>query len=350
MFELLKTEIIKVPKRTDDLSAETAGVSLLGEKLDRVEMNRWSKAKLLRCFRIVMMLSVVLAVVYTAITSFQQLRQEGFDFLAVNYGWWIGAVGVYIGTMFLSCCFWFRVLLALGQKPKFGSALLAFFASQLGKYVPGKAMVVVIRTDLIRGDDVRTAPAAASVFVETLTWIFVGSVIGSLLLVTQFEGQIFLKTIGVALAMIAGVLTWPPIFRRIALKLGVVKGRKAKKILNGLNFQTMSFGWLLMTLGWCLNGLSLWMVIKGLPGTAVAISDFSLVMVCVSLATVAGFVSLLPGGLGVRELVMIPLLGSQFGAVTAIVAAIVIRVIWLTAELATSGIIYGCRGAIGKVP
>ena len=254
-------------------------------------------------FRIVMMISVVLAVVYTAITSFQQLRQEGFDFSAVKYGWWIGAVGVYVGTMFLSCCFWFRVLIALGQKPKFGAALMAFFASQLGKYVPGKAMVVVIRTDMIRGDEVSTAPAAASVFVETLTWIFVGSVIGSLLLVLQFEGQTLLKTIGVLLAIIAGTLTWPPIFRWIALKLGVVKGRKAKKLLRGLNLQTMSFGWLLMTMGWCLNGLSLWMVLKGLPGTAVAISDYSLAMVCVSLATVAGFVSLLPGGLGVRELV-----------------------------------------------
>ncbi len=350
LLEQPKTEIIKVPNQTDDTLAKTSGVSSADPKSGGSEGNRWGKAKLVRFFRIVMMISVVLAVVYTAITSFQQLRQEGFDFSAVKYGWWIGAVGVYVGTMFLSCCFWFRVLIALGQKPKFGAALMAFFASQLGKYVPGKAMVVVIRTDMIRGDEVSTAPAAASVFVETLTWIFVGSVIGSLLLVLQFEGQTLLKTIGVLLAIIAGTLTWPPIFRWIALKLGVVKGRKAKKLLRGLNLQTMSFGWLLMTMGWCLNGLSLWMVLKGLPGTAVAISDYSLAMVCVSLATVAGFVSLLPGGLGVRELVMIPLLGSQFGAVTAIVAAIVIRVIWLTAELATSGIIYGCRQAIGKVP
>lgn len=350
LLEQPKTEIIKVPNQTDDTLAKTSDVSSADPKSGGSEGNRWGKAELVRFFRIVMMISVILAVVYTAITSFQQLRQEGFDFSAVKYGWWIGAVGVYVGTMFLSCCFWFRVLIALGQKPKFGAALMAFFASQLGKYVPGKAMVVVIRTDMIRGDEVSTAPAAASVFVETLTWIFVGSVIGSLLLVLQFEGQTLLKTIGVLLAIIAGTLTWPPIFRWIALKLGVVKGRKAKKLLSGLNLQTMSFGWLLMTMGWCLNGLSLWMVLKGLPGTAVAISDYSLAMVCVSLATVAGFVSLLPGGLGVRELVMIPLLGSQFGAVTAIVAAIVIRVIWLTAELATSGMIYGCRQAIGKVP
>ncbi len=350
LLQLPKTEIIKVPNQTDDTLAKTSNVSPADPKSGGSEANLWDKAKLIRLFRIVMMSSVLLAIVYTAITSFQQLKQEGFDFSAVKYGWWFGAVGVYIGTMFLSCCFWFRVLIALGQKPNFGAALMAFFASQLGKYVPGKAMVVVIRTDMIRGDEVGTAPAAASVFVETLTWIFVGSVIGSLLLVLQFEGQMLLKTIGVLLAIIAGTLTWPPIFQWIALKLGVVKGRKAKKLLSGLNLQTMSFGWLLMTMGWCLNGLSLWMVLKGLPGTAVAISDYSLAMVCVSLATVAGFVSLLPGGLGVRELVMIPLLGSQFGAVTAVVAAIVIRVIWLTAELATSGIIYGCRQAIGKVP
>jgi uncharacterized membrane protein YbhN (UPF0104 family) len=55
---------------------------------------------------------------------------------------------------------------------------------------------------------------------------------------------------------------------------------------------------------------------------------------------VAGFVSLLPGGIGVRELVMIPLLGARFGSVTAVVAAVVIRLVWLTAELVTSGIIY----------
>ena len=50
-------------------------------------------------------------------------------------------------------------------------------------------MVVVIRTDMIRGDQVRIAPAAASVFIETLTWLFVGSVIGCLLLMFLFHDQ-----------------------------------------------------------------------------------------------------------------------------------------------------------------
>ena len=290
-----------------------------------------------------MAILVAVAIVYTAIKASKQLRDSDFDFSQVDYHWWLVAIVVYIATMNLSCLFWHRVLLALGQKPKFANSLLAFFASQLGKYVPGKAMVVVIRTDMIRGEEVLTAPAAASVFVETLTWIFVGSAIASLLLIFRFQDQIALQITAAALTVVAGVLTWPPFFRRIALKIGAVRGRKVAKTFEGLNLSTMSFGWIVMTVGWCLNGLSLWLVIKGLPGADITVSDFPLTLACVSLATVAGFVSLLPGGIGVRELVMIPLLGARFGSVTAIVAAIVIRVVWLAAELLTSGIIYVYR-------
>ena len=286
---------------------------------------------------------VAVAVIYTAIKSNHQLRESDLDFTQVNYFWWVTAIGVYIGTMMLSCLFWYRVLRAMGQRPNFAAALLAFFASQLGKYVPGKAMVVVIRTDMIRGDEVKTAPAAASVFVETLTWIFIGSAIASLLLMFQFRDQVVLQISAGMITIIAGVLTWPAVFRAIAIKMGAARGRNAARMFEGLTLATMSFGWAVMTLGWCLNGASLWLVLKGLPGTEVSLSDYPLTLACVALATVAGFVSLLPGGIGVRELVMIPLLGARFGSVTAIVAAIVIRVVWMAAELLTSGIIYWYR-------
>ena len=302
-----------------------------------------SRIKWVTLFRGLMAISVVAAIAYTAVKASRQLDESDFDFSRANYLWWVLAVAVYVLTMLLSCLFWHRVLISLGQHPQIGRSLLAFFASQLGKYVPGKAMVVVIRTDMIRGDDVRTAPAAASVFVETLTWIFVGSAIASLLLIFRFQDQLALQITAGALTLVAGVLTWPSIFRRIASKMSSVRGRNASKIFDGLNLGTMGFGWALMAVGWCLNGLSLWLVLKGLPGTEVSSSDYPLSLACVSLATVAGFVSLLPGGIGVRELVMIPLLGARFGTITAIVAAVVIRIVWLAAELLMSGTIYVYR-------
>jgi len=286
---------------------------------------------------------VVAAIVYTVVKSGGQLRESDFDIRDVDWTWWVCSLACYVGTMVFSCLFWHRVLLAFGQCPRAIDSFLAFFASQLGKYIPGKAMVVVIRTDLIRGDQVKTGPAAASVFVETLTWIFVGSAIASLLLIFRFCDQVVLQITAGLLTLAAGLLTWPPIFRRIALKIGGIGGRKIVKTFDGLNLRTMSYGWTLMTVGWCLNGLSLWLVLRGIPDTNVLWSDYPLALACVSLATVAGFVSLLPGGIGVRELVMIPLLGPRFGPVNAIVAAVVIRIVWLAAELMTSGTIYMLR-------
>lgn len=299
----------------------------------------WVKA-----FRLLVFLITFLAIGYLVYQSADQLRTSEIDFGNIGYQWWALAVVSYGIAMLLSNAFWYRVLRALGQHPRVIDCIAAFFASQLGKYIPGKAMVVVIRTDMIRGDKVQLKPAIASVFVETLTWIFVGSVIASLLLVFRFQQYRVLQVVAALLMLVAGVLTWPPIFRKIAAKLSSLGNpKKAAKVFAGLNFSTMSFGWAVMGLGWCFNGLSLWLVLQGLPGTEVAAVHYELALACVSLATVAGFVSLLPGGVGVRELVMIPLLSPVVGSANAIIAAVIIRLVWLTAELTTAGIIFGWK-------
>ena len=311
-------------------------------------------------FRTIIALFVALTVLYTGWKISDQLKTSGFDSRKINWGWISAAVVSYVSAMTLSWMFWHRVLLAIGQRAPLGKTLLAFFASQLGKYVPGKAMVVVIRTDMIRGlstsvrlggvdsqqefNTIQTGPAAASVFVETLTWLFVGSALGCLLLMIQFREQRWLLIAAALVTIVAGGLTAPPVFQAIARRLGVGRGndfgKTADALLAGLNWPTMIFGWLVMTLGWCLNGLSLWLVLYGMGDTGIKIEDYPLTLTCVCHATVAGFVSLLPGGIGARELVLIPLLGARFGSVHAVIAAILIRLVWLGAELLTSGIIY----------
>ena len=251
----------------------------------------------------------------------------------------MGAVVSYVAAMFLACVFWHQILIALGQRPQFSRTMLAFFASQLGKYVPGKAMVVIVRTDIVNGPLVKTAPAAASVFVETLTWVFIGSVVACLLLPFQIAASPALQYTAWGLAIVAGALTSPPIFRKIASSLLKAKVGDVD-FLDGLNLKTLSVGWMLMSVGWLLNGLCLWLIVKGLPGTGIVGADFGLTLTCVSLATVAGFVSLLPGGLGVRELVIIPLLGARFGVPTALIAAIMLRLVCLGSEALSAGIIY----------
>ncbi len=50
--------------------------------------------------------------------------------------------------------------------------------------------------------------------------------------------------------------------------------------------------------------------------------------------------SLLPGGLGVRELVLNALMVPEFGEVKALISAVLLRLAWLVTELVVSIILY----------
>ena len=206
-------------------------------------------------------------------------------------------------------------------------------------------MVIIIRTDRVRDDKVSIAPAAASIFVETFTWIFVGAAIASCLLIVKFQQFRWLQVTAVLLMVGAGIVTWPPIFNWIATKIRPIN---SKRHSYAVDLRTMITGWIALAIGWTLNGCCLWLVISALPGTNPTNAHLAVTLAAVTLATVGGFVSLIPGGLGVRELVMIPLLGSEFGTVIAVMAAILVRLVWLSAELASSAILYVTEYMIQK--
>jgi hypothetical protein len=69
-----------------------------------------------------------------------------------------------------------------------------------------------------------------------------------------------------------------------------------------------------------------------------------LYVACVSLAVVAGFLSLIPGGAGVRELILGVLIAQQFGQAAAVLTAVMLRLVWLVSEVAISTVLY----AVGR--
>ncbi|MCA9247580.1 MAG: flippase-like domain-containing protein, partial [Planctomycetales bacterium] len=89
---------------------------------------------------------------------------------------WLSLAGVLYFVGMMPCAvFWHRILWALGQRPTFFESLRAYHIGHLGKYVPGKALVVVLRSSLVKGPRVDPAIAAASVFLETFTMMAVGA-------------------------------------------------------------------------------------------------------------------------------------------------------------------------------
>jgi glycosyltransferase 2 family protein len=302
---------------------------------------RW--AKLL--FRLTVLALVTVGIWRTVVKAIDDLQTRGFEISEVRPGWLVAAGLLYLLGLLPCWWFWHRTLQAMGQRPRRLETLRAFYIGHLGKYVPGKALVVVLRTDLVRSERVNTTVAATSVFVETLTMMGVGAFVAAALLGALFRDQVWLLGLAIGLMLCAGVPTLPPIFRRLVRMLGVRRvNPDIDAALAGLDYRLMAFGWITVGLGWWLLGLSLWAVLKALPTPVpVLLYDVPLLTACVALALVAGFLSLLPGGIGIREYVVMTLLAGPFGPGAAAVSAILLRFVWLLGELMLAGILYAWK-------
>lgn len=263
--------------------------------------------------------------------------------------WWLVLSGLlYLAGLAPSGWFWHRLLCRLGGQPTLGQTLRSYYIGHLGKYVPGKALVIVLRAGLLRGQQVDAVLATATVFLETLTTMAVGAILAAAIVGIWFRENWLLVGSALAMAAITGLPVWPPIFRRVAMLLRAGKANPLLiERLAELDFRTLLTGWLGIAGGWFLIGLSLWAARRSI---GLESADFWLdtarYTAAVALATVAGFLSFIPGGFGVRDVVLMEVLAlgfSQDAAATALVSAILLRLVWLVAELVISAILYATR-------
>ncbi len=258
------------------------------------------------------------------------------------YNWLALSGGLYLLALLPEGLFWHWALKALGQDVGLLETLRAYYIGHLGKYVPGKAMVVVLRSGLIHSQRVDTGIAVASVFLETLTMMAVGACIAVPILAIWFTHNPWVIAGAAATAVAAGLPTLPPVFSRLARLLGV--GRLSPEVaqkLAGFNYRTLVCGWAAMVFGWIVMGTSLWAVLHGLGMEADLAQWWYLYTAIVALAVVGGFASMIPGGLGSREAVFTLLLGPLVGGdEMSLIVAFALRLTWLLAELAISAILY----------
>lgn len=316
--------------------------------------------------RIVYVLNAALAVAVLAALGktardffgeFQALAARGVSF-QLHWGWCLAAGVCYSVSLLPAAWFWGRVLRATGQTASPGTVLRAYLVGQIGKYVPGKACVVILRTVLVSGRSVQPAMAAASVFIETLTMMSVGAALATLYFVLTARSDPRLLWGASGLAIIVTVPTLPPFFKPV-LRLIANRGKRLDAIeaVNKVGFAQLWEGWVAMALLWAGFGLSLGLALRGieLAGYTFSVSGgtlaraFPVLVASVALATVGGFlVVFLPGGLGARELILATVLTPYLASccmttttaspeLVAVLAAVLLRAIWLITEVVLAG-------------
>ncbi len=277
--------------------------------------------------------------------GYQQLREQPLE---ISSGWLAASAALYLLGTLPACLFWWRVLRVLGQPVALGRTIRAYYIGHLGKYVPGKALVVVLRAGLVGGPGVDATIAGAAVFIETLTMMASGSFIAAALIgILHHEHWQYVA--GAVLCMLgAGLPTLPPVFMRLLRLTKFGRGataidgdnRPATIDFHRLDYRTLLFGWIATGLGWFITGLSLWATSRGIRATTLgAIESLPQMTMVTCVAVVAGFMSMIPGGLGVRDAVLAQLIKPLLGARAAI-SAVVLRLVWLAAELVISASLF----------
>ncbi len=233
--------------------------------------------------------------------------------------------------------YWKVVVGKLGYPISLWKVEEAYFLGHLAKYVPGKALVLVVRSSKLADQGVPIATGIVSIFVETLIMMAVGATLGALGLFAK-GGSTELVLLSLGMAVAATFPTAPPMFR---LGLRWLATRKRVRFdfafLGKIDWKMIGSGWSLAGCGWLLQTIALWCLLRGMVSSDLVTDwyDPSLWNACLIAATlpvVAGFVSFMPGGAGVREYVMMVSLASIFGNVVALSAAIAMRLVSLSAE------------------
>ena len=314
---------------------------------------RWRKLLILTA-KVGLFALVVWGIWRTTASSIGELREQHWSPASLDIKWLAASAVLYLLSLVPPGLFWRRVLIAMGQEPGRFETVRAYIIGHLGKYVPGKALVIVLRAGLIRSSRVDTTVAAVSIFYETFAMMAIGAMVAGVVIAILFRQHTMLMLLAAGSAVFAGVPVWPPVFQRLARLFGV--GRRNPSTLDKvsqLRSDTLIAGSLGLAFGWVLTGLALFATLRA-GGYASADSTAHDVAVCIAaaaLAIVAGFVSFIPGGAGVREFVLVELLAGPFGEAGALVSAVVARLLWLVAELVISVILYLCRSrqrAVGR--
>lgn len=290
-------------------------------------------------WKLLLQLAVTLLVVVFVAIAFWKPLQELWEH---DVDWreeYLVAAGVaYLIGLSFSLGFWWLSLRSLEQQPAPLQVAWAYFIGHLAKYVPGKALVVLLRTVLIKGPFCRLEVAATTVIYETVVFMAVGALLATGVVLIRGPMGEHLNYVHIAMLLAGAVpLMIPPLFNAIMQRLTF----PLRKLPDGthapfprLGMKILGLGVLLQTCCSIMIGVSLGLVILAVRPDVNPWPMLPELVAKMAAATVLGFVIPTPAGLGTREWAIMVLLKDQVGSDYAVLIALLMRLTMLLTECA----------------
>ncbi|GEM_PF-2415822 len=281
-------------------------------------------------------------------------------------GWLLLAAILYVLSWLPAAALWKTMLTPCNVRVPLSALFTAALCGLIGKYTPGKAGSLLIRAMMLKRYAIKMPVSIVTALCETVILLASGLVIAvGLLPVTVSLDRVRESVHGPAFVMQWATWLWMrPVLTIGAAAVGVIIAVRyavphllARVLRSRVNqtWDSEPFGRLIgnwrfcfvscgtAALFWGLEGVSLTCVLQA---TGYESFDVATTIACVgacSLASSIGcFAVFTPGGLGVREWILIESLLCLPGmsAESAVAASILLRVVWLLAEVTTGGVLY----------
>jgi len=289
----------------------------------------------------------VLVLVFVGIQFQRDLADLDLNEIRLRPGWLIASGGLYLLALLPSALFWQHLHRQFGYPISPFAAVRAHFVGQLGKYVPGKALAILIRANLVHPYGVPYGVSIITSFYEVFTGMAAGAMIAALVFAIDppSAGAELLHRIGLewsplwfglVLVALCGIPLLPGVFNFVIGKLTAKIQAIELYRLPPVQFPTLAKGLMATAAGWWLQGLSVWamlhaVLLKNEPELSLEV--WAQCCAAIAFANVAGFVVfILPAGFGLRESFLLMLLGNLGPHKYIAVAVLLLRLDWIVAE------------------
>jgi uncharacterized membrane protein YbhN (UPF0104 family) len=283
--------------------------------------------------RIVNLIGIAIGVaglVFVGLRVVRDREEIGDALAAADPVWLAAAVTSGLAAMTLLGLNWLAIVRAGGALAPRRRGLAWFFVGQLGKYVPGGIWPVVGQAELAHRDRLSRSIAYWSTALSMVATLLGATCVAAVAGLLAPAGSRLVPALLAAVAVVALAAPALPALRR-----GL--HRVADRITSR-ELRLPPAGWFAAVVA---RYLPMWLLFAGMTvGSAAALGadlDAEAVVTLVYAACVswiAGFVIIgLPGGLGVREAVLIGLLTGPLGAGVAVSTALVSRVVSIGVDL-----------------
>lgn len=294
--------------------------------------NKW-----LKTIGILLGLLIFGYLVYEVYLSLLKIDAKAF-FLQVRYGLLLLSVLMLSFFIFCTASLWTLIVKKLDGEVKYRDCMAAYNLSLLAKYLPGGIWNLVGRVVFLQKKGVSLVVTSSSIIYEFLFLIASSTTVGGVLL---FKYDVFptWAIIGIYACMLFFLL-WPNAVIVLMNKMLVLF--KRNPITLHLSRRHVLAIYLLFVLVWSVYGAAFLVFIKAM-NLGFSQSFLQLVAILAS-SWLAGYLSPTPGGIGVREGLMVFLLGKTSVASFASLISVISRVWFICAEILLIAIFFVLAG------